>query len=449
MKFAALFFATLFLQTVETATSDTGHARYQRAIALPADASGEACAVLDAAVFAHAASRSANDLRVVRVDGGAAAEVPFALTKSGAQPDATEAAKISDAVVHGNRIGFDLLMPQRPYTRVNLQIAARNFYAVATVTGSNGRGGAAVYRDAPVYLGRFALFDLESQHLSRSTALPLPESELTRLHVELQMWRPPHEVFPGLSTAILLGADVPPSREAQTVYTTVAESAEVKQQPGHTAVVFHVPAHLPIERVSFELSQEQRGDFLRYVTITAKPDASSSAQEIETVRGEISSVQLPLYLDADRDAATVRSLSIDAALAANLRRPATLEVAIDNGTAAPLPIRTVQLQMRQRSICFNAEPGASYALRYGSNGDDALHTPVYNTAPVFQSSVARITATLVAEQLDTSIVARPQPRSYAERHPELLWTGSVGLLIVFGAALRHIVRGRGRRRYRD
>lgn len=441
MKIACLALVALLLQGCKAVAPAPvvapDHLRFSRAIHLPAGASGEACAVLDADVFAHAASRSADDLRVFRsVPNAAGEEVPFALTESEAQLEDAVAANVLNLKLHDGHIGFDLAMPQRPYSRVELQLAAQDFYAVATVTAAGRKS------DAPTYLGRFVLFDLTSRHLARSTSLDLPESSFPQLHVELQLWRLPHNAYPSQSAAIIEGATVPPSREAQTLFTPVAEAKQVEQQPGRSVVTFHVPAHVPIERIAVTLAPGFYDDFLRQVTVIARPDRPSHAADTERAGGEISSVELPLYLDADREAATVRDLSFDATLAANLRSAARVEVAVENNGAAPLPITAVQLAMRQRNLCFDAVPGATYTLRYG---DDALPVAVYEVAHLLQAGATPIMGSLGTEQQNGDYTARTGAQSYKQRHPELLWAVLLLLLALLGAVARHNTKHRRRR----
>ena len=57
--------------------SDPRHLRYERAVALPDGSAGQACVMLDATVFAHAATESLNDLRLYAKNSGV--EVPVTL----------------------------------------------------------------------------------------------------------------------------------------------------------------------------------------------------------------------------------------------------------------------------------------------------------------------------------------------------------------------------------
>ena len=111
--------------------------QYERAIRVPAG-SGQACAVLDAQVFPHAAP-SLVDLRIFPSGAAAGAqhEVPFAMTLSEAVTEETQAARVLNLGTEHGKIVFDLEMPTRAYTDVmlNLDPSIRDFLATATVIG--------------------------------------------------------------------------------------------------------------------------------------------------------------------------------------------------------------------------------------------------------------------------------------------------------------------------
>jgi hypothetical protein len=261
------------------------HMRYVRAMDAPAGA-GQACAVLDAAIFPHALP-SLTDLRVfpVRGTGDAAAvhEVPYAITLSEAASEETQAARVLNlgtgggAVKPGGEIVFDLEMPARAYTDVVLDLAGKDFIATATVTGTDSLGA----RERATALGAFTLFDLSSQHLSRDTTIPLEESTFRYLHIALRVAAAPGAGAQATSArfgpAMVEGAEVPPSREAESVYTTVAETSAIATVGRESRASFTVGARVPIERVSFVLAPGFNGNFSREVRISAVTDVDSSA----------------------------------------------------------------------------------------------------------------------------------------------------------------------------
>ena len=175
----AVLLAVLLWQAAaanEPPVAQPGAMQYERAIRVAGGerqgGAGQACAVLDAAIFAHAAP-SLTDLRIFPAQAAAAGaavhEVPYAITLSEAASEETEAARVLNLGASGAKIVFDLEMPARAYTDVTLDLdpAVHDFIATATVSGSDALGGKATA------LGSFTLFDLASQGLSRETTIPL------------------------------------------------------------------------------------------------------------------------------------------------------------------------------------------------------------------------------------------------------------------------------------
>jgi hypothetical protein len=117
-------------------------------------------------------------------------------------------------------------------------------------------------------------------------------------------------------------------------------------------------------------------------------------------------------------------LSVPAVLGANLQQSAQVEVVVDNGDDAPLPITAVLLEMRQRKLCFDVSDVRSPELFYG---DPTLPAPQYDSARLFSPSTRIVSAQLGPEQENLAYRTRPDTRSMTERHPDLIW---IALLIV-------------------
>src|ERR1700679_3387327 len=99
MKAAALLLLLLWQAASRDAppVAMPEHMQYERAISVPSGA-GQACAVLDAQIFPHAAP-SLRDLRIFpSPDGppqdGASRELPYAITLSEAVSEETQAAQV-------------------------------------------------------------------------------------------------------------------------------------------------------------------------------------------------------------------------------------------------------------------------------------------------------------------------------------------------------------------
>ena len=417
------------------------HLRFQRAVLLPSGASGMACATLDASVLAHTASAAHNDLRLYRAYAGTAgeAETPYRLTESGpeAVPDAE--AVVEHVASQGGALRFDLRMPARPYSEVQLRLRTHDFVGTVEVTGDLVHG----HREN---LGTFGIFDLErpgAASLGHWTVLPMAETSLPVLHVTLRLRTPGGVPVRALPPALVEGATVPPSRERQTVYTPVAVTETVAQAGKDSVAVLRVPAHVPVERLRIALSPEFDGDFRREVLVRARPleDPTADAEVIDA--GAVQRVRLPSG-DPGLRAIDLTEDALDATLGATLGSAASVRVSVRNGNLAPLPIRKIALEMRERRLCFRAVPETLYTLRYG---DPGLAAPVYDDASLPEVPAAPITAQLGPEARNSKWRQRQDERRIFERHPELFWVLVMlctGMLC--GTALHYIQHREGHAR---
>jgi hypothetical protein len=192
-----------------------------------------------------------------------------------------------------------------------------------------------------------------------------------------------------------------------------------------------------VERLRFLPVAGQQGSFARTVTIAAKAKGTA-AQEI--VEGTISRVH---RIPTSPAAPTVHyeSLTVDATLGANLREPAVVTVTLPGPKP---PIAAVELQMRQRTFCFTAAPGARYTLRYG---DPGLPPPVYQEMPDTPTDRLHATAashTLLAqlgpEQQNPAFVVRVDPIAVGGSHPQMFWVGLLSMVTLSGALAVHRMR---------
>jgi hypothetical protein len=408
-------------------TAERQYFRYQRAIAPVAV--GQNCAVLDAATFSHA-SPALKDLRLFP-QTAAAREIPYAVTLSEPMQPDSERGHVINLGLRGRAIVFDLVMPQRPYTDVVLDLDGRDFIATAIVTGMNDLG------DLPgTQLGEFTLFDLTSQHLSRSTTLPLQESSFRYLHVELTVTPVREATSMRILPAMVRGVSVPPSREAQTVFALTAETKTIAQRGRQTIASFTLPERVPVERVSFVLAPEFRGNFSRDVMITDHSEGATASAG-ETIYGNIFRVRLNQAGHEIRQ----QQLSIPATLGSNLQSSAQVEIAVNNGDDVPLPITAVRLEMRERKLCFDASSLAPITLFYG---DDALAAPQYDYARTFSGAGAIHLAQMGIEQQNPVYSPRPDTRAAMERHPGLVWVIFLGVIFVLAViairSTRHVAR---------
>ncbi len=142
-------------------------------------------------------------------------------------------------------------------------------------------------------------------------------------------------------------------------------------------------------------------------------------------------------------AITAAELSLPAVIASNLHDPATIRVAIANPAQPPLPLRAVQLEMRQRTLCFDAVPNATYTLRYGDND---LRASVYDLGDLATLPAKPLIATLGSEELNPGYIERHLASTYDQRNPDLFWIALLAAIAVLGSFVsRHAMR-QGRRR---
>ncbi|MCL2659968.1 MAG: hypothetical protein FWD64_05565, partial [Acidobacteriaceae bacterium] len=292
--------------------------RYLRTISAPA--AGQSCVMLDPSAYAHSGT-ALKDLRIYPADQAAGTrEVPYAVTLSEPVEPDTEQADVMNLGMKGQAVSFDLAMPARPYTEVTLDLDGQDFLATATVWGKSGSNAPQATR-----LGEFTLFDLTSQRLARNTTLAFQESTFPYLHVEMTVSPATAASAFRATPQMVNGATVPPSRDAQAVYTLAAETSELTQKGRQTIAKFTVPERVPVERVSFVLAPEFKANFSRDVDITSRPaelaghpqndSKAAPLYNSESVSGTILRVHL---IQAGREVRQ-QELSIPATLGSNLQ----------------------------------------------------------------------------------------------------------------------------------
>jgi hypothetical protein len=381
--------------------SDPQYLRYERTISTSGGA-GQSCAVIDPQIFPHAAP-SLKDLRLYQ----GSQEIPYAITLSEPQQPDSDTARVRNLGLRGRNIVFDVEMPNRPYTELTLDLAGQDFLAIATVSGTRDPNYSNQTR-----LGDFTLFDLTSQHLSRNTTLHLQETNLPYLHIELAVSPATGNRSFAATPEMVQGVTVPPSREAQSLYTTAATTTTITRRNRQSVATFVLPERVPVERVSFDLAPTYKANFSRDIRITDRPEGSDSVSE--SLAGTI----LRVHLNQARREIRQEQLSVPAILGSNMQSAATVEVAVDNGDDAPLPIAAIRLEMRQRKICFDVSSAQPLTLFYG---DPALTAPQYDYARLFVPSDTMHPAQLGLEQSNLSYRQRPDARPLTDRHPNLLW----------------------------
>ena len=397
--------------------------QFERPIAMPAQASGQTCAVLDPSVFAHA-SQGLADLRVYQDT----TETPYVVHSDAAVLPVDQKISPINLGKAGGQTVFDAEMPAGTFSDIQLEVSGHDFLATVTVSGSQAEAGGARTK-----LGSFTIFDLTRQRLGRSTVLHLPESDFHYLHFQIAGPIAPENVT-GLSVTR------PP--KSQPKYATVAETAQSTLKDRNSVFEFEVPAHTPVDRIDFVAGQNP-ANFSRDVEISIavvqKRPADDGSVPPAPVMGwgnilRVHSVQDGHRIDEERLAVSAPQVDFDG--------PAKWTITVENHDDAPIQLTTVRLEMLERSLCFDAAAGDAYTLFYG---DPALAWPVYDYASLFVLEQSPIIAQLGSETANPAYQPRPDERPFTEKHPTLLWIALVLVIGLLGVvAFRSFKSGTGK-----
>jgi len=218
----------------------------------------------------------------------------------------------------------------------------------------------------------------------------------------------------------------------QPRYMTVAESSQITQKDHSSVLEFTIQAHVPVDRLVFTPGSEPV-NFSRSVRISVAQLSQSTTKNADepelTSSGNLLRVHSALNghkIDEERLAVDVPWRDADT--------PSKWTITVDNGDDAPLQLRSVQLQMLERTFCFESASNTSYTLFYG---DPALLSPRYDYAALFAPRPDAAQLTVGPEQPNPAFQPRPDNRPLTERHPALLWIALVVVIALLGAiALR-------------
>ena len=95
--------------------------------------------------------------------------------------------------------------------------------------------------------------------------------------------------------------------------------------------------------------------------------------------------------------------------------------------------------MLERKLCFEAAGAARYTLYYG---DPALAAPQYDYATFYTAQADAAQANAGPEEPNPIYQPRPDERPFTERHPALLWSALVLVIVLLGGiALRAAKQG--------
>ena len=402
--------AALLLVILAAPSPQLRYFRFERPVQHIPSASGQACFAIDPEVFAHAAPRL-TDLRLYR-EGN---ETPYVLGPAAPEQSAEQSIPLLNLGRRGGETVFDAAMPALNYSDVQLGVSGRDFIATVTVSGSQTAAGSPATQ-----LGAYTIFDLSRQKLGRSTVLHLPQSNFPYLHFRITGPIAPDGVK---------GLSVPRQPASPPKYAPVARSTRIVQRGRSSVIEFSVPARTPIDRIAFAPG-EQPPSFSRDVSVVATPIVPRSTDEAEGP-GPVTSFGNILRVHGTRNGHRIdeERLAIDAP-SAEFDAPAKWTITVENGDDPPLQLESVTLQMRERTVCFEAAGGARYTLYYG---DPALAAPRYDYAKLFAPQPDAAQAALGPEQRNSIFQPRPDDRPFTEKHPVLLWVVLALVIVLLGA----------------
>jgi hypothetical protein len=420
------FSAGLLLLAFAAPTPEIRYFRYQRPVQLPAGAAGQACVVLDPILFSHAAP-GLTDLRLY----SGAAETPYAVQTSEAATGSPQQVALLNPGRRAVQTVFDAEMPPGNYTDLSLAITGHDFIATVTVSGSQAQDS------APTRIGAYTLFDLSGQKLGRSTVLHLPNSDFRFLHFA---------VAGPLQPSSFTGLTVSQRPVVEPEYVTVAQTTRVTLDDRNSVVSFTLPPHVPVDRIVFVPGAEPPA-FSRDVEVqvapiapppksaAVEPDTASPPQPVTSFGNLLRVHRVQNGLHIDEEHFTVDPPYI-APPDAGFNGPTQWTVTIENGDDAPIQLTSVRLEMRKRTLCFDASAGAAYTLDYG---DPVLAPPRYDYASLFVPRLGAVEASFGPELANPDYQHRPDTRPFTEKHPALLWIVLALVVALLGlVALRSV-----------
>lgn len=414
MKALAALPLFLLIGSAAAPTPDIRYFRFQRAVDLPQNATGQTCVVLDAQTFSHAAS-GLDDLRLYRGTD----ETPYVIHN--AAPSQASPSTIPPLNL-GTRRGktvFDAAMPEGEYSDLQLNLTGQNFLATVTVSGGQNANAPATR------IGSYTIFDLSAQRLGRSTVLHLPRSNFRSLHFEIAGPIPPEHIQS-------IAASSAPLVEPR--YLSIQTVGQFVRKNKTSVAEFTLPPNVPIDRIAFTPAALPV-NFSREIQVEVSETKAPQAQVASSVG---STELLRIHHAQDGRRIDEENLSVETS---RTTYPSSTNwtITMQNGDDPPVAFVNVQAQMLECNLCFEAAPGARYALYYG---DNTLAPPHYDYASWFAYQPNAAVATLGAEQGNAAFQQRPDNRPFTERHPALLWAALILVVLLLGVvALRTARRG--------
>ena len=357
--------------------------------------------VVDEEIWAHARP-DLGDLRIY----ADSQEIPYTImTQRASIANAEKEAAILNLGTFGGTSEFVIdTSGAGQYNRVTLYLDARDFISRATVEGLERFPGPGVR------LGTFTIYDFSREQLGASTVLKLPDARFPYLRVTL----------PGVSPRDVRRVTVSQVEKTKASWTELSADLRIGQSGNKTVIAWSSPSNAPLDRVVILVSATNT-NFRRAVTVY---DAEGEI----LARGQVSRVHI------ERGGKVVDSE--EAALDIPESRSKAFKAVIENGDDPPLAITRLQPLSIERRVYFDPRGRTALRLYYG---DTALGAPTYDYAKLFLAEPQAAQAQLSPGIHNPAYTGRPDERPWTERHPAVLWTVLVIVVMILGAmALREL-----------
>jgi hypothetical protein len=349
------------------------------------------------------------DLGDLRLYDGSS-QVPYALiTERGGSSVQQSAAQILNLGKVGDHTEFDLEVGDvQEYSRVRLQLEAKNFINIAHL---QGRKSVSVNDRSGTDLGTSTLYDFTAEGLGSNSILKFPASSFSSLHIRLA---------PGVLPAQVKGAYISNFSETKAAWSQAGNCSELAGAPKQSVFDCQIVDGVPVDRITVDLPASAL-NFNRTVTVS-----DEKGNDVE--RGSISRVRM------NRGGQSVTSEEL--AIELSLRTAKRIRVTVENGDDPPLPALHLTPMSVQRRLYFDPRGKSALELYYG---DPKLETPSYDYKKFFQPASDAPVAQLGAASANPQFTGRPDDRPWSERHKAVLWIAMLlAVALLGGLALRSL-----------
>jgi hypothetical protein len=393
------------LAAAQSLPADVVHMRYVRPLRIETPGR-QAYFVVDEDTWRRART-DLGDLRIVDNDGRI---VPYARSVRGAIRGVQD---VPARILQPGRIGADtrfwIQVPDHvpEYNRVRLDLAARDFIAVARVEGANTEPALEWFA-----LGTHSLFDFTRERLGASTVLQLPPTRFRYLRVTL-----PGDIRPEQVSSAFVSSSV----RQEAAWQTLEASPERRDEPSRTVFTWRAVGHIPLEGVRFDVDPDAR-NFIRRVEVLAEGRvvASGTIRRVHRVHGNG-------IVDVEELTIPVPGAHHEA-----------FEAVIHNGDDPALPFGRVTPLVIERRVYLDPGDRQEVHLYFG---DEETHAPAYEFAQLFLEDRDARAARPGAVAENPAYTPRPDLRPWSDRHPAVVWTALALAVLALGVlalrALRH------------